>query len=156
MLSVETLIEITPFLSVLVALVAVFLGPFLSARLAKQQIVAPIRQKWIDELRNLITDFLSTAQMLVVVNESDGILKQDDIDKETYKNMLSIERKLTLMLNPNELRHNELMNHIRNLLDKTEHGILNLLEFGPLVKDITETAQKILKEEWIRVKKGKI
>ena len=154
--SVATLKEITPFLSVLVALIAVFLGPFLSAWVARRQIVAPIRQKWIDELRKLITEFLSTAQMLAVVNESNGILNEDDIDKETYKKMLSIERKLTLMLNPNETLHNELMKHIRELLDKTEHGISNLLEFGPLVRKITETAQSILKEEWVRVKKGKI
>lgn len=140
----------------LVALVAVVLGPFLSAWVARRQIVAPIRQKWIDELRDLITEFLSTAQMLVVVNDSNGILNEDDIDKETYKNMLSIERKLTLMLNPNESLHNELMVHIRELLDKTEHGVSNLSEFGPLVSKITETAQRILKEEWVRVKKGKI
>jgi len=94
--------------------------------------------------------------MLVVVNDSNGILNEDDIDKETYKNMLSIERKLTLMLNPNESLHNELMVHIRELLDKTEHGVSNLSEFGPLVSKITETAQRILKEEWVRVKKGKI
>ena len=154
--SVETLKEITPFLSVLVALIAVFLGPLLSAWVARRQIVAPIRQKWIDELRNLITEFLSTAQMLVVVEETNGILNKEDIDTETYKKMLSIERKLTLMLNPNESLHNELMEDIRELLDKIEHGVSNLLEFGPLVRKITETAQKILKKEWVRVKKGKI
>jgi hypothetical protein len=143
-------------MSVLVALAAVILGPFLSMWVARRQIVAPIRQKWIDELRDLITEFLSTAQILVVVNQSNGILNQDDVDKEAYKNMLSIERKLTLMLNPNEQLHIQLMDHIRDLLDKTEHGTPNLLEFGPVVIKVTETAQEILKEEWVRVKKGKI
>ncbi|MBI5041444.1 MAG: hypothetical protein HZB57_09715 [Gammaproteobacteria bacterium] len=153
--SVETLKEISPFLAVLVAFVAVFLGPILSAWIARRQIVAPIRQTWIDELRNLITDFLSTAQMIAVVNEN-GLLNENELDKETYKKMLSIERKLTLMLNPNEKLHNKLMDLIRDLLDKTEHGTSNLLEFGPLARKITETAQAILKEEWIRVKSGKI
>ncbi len=154
--TVETLKEITPFLSVLVALIAVFLGPFLSAWVARRQIVAPIRQKWIDELRDLITEFLSTARMLVVVEETNGILNKEDIDKETYKKMLSIERKLTLMLNPNETLHNDLMEHIRDLLDQTEHGVPDLLEFGSLVRETTEVAQQILKAEWVRVKKGKI
>ena len=153
--SVETLKEISPFLAVLVAFVAVFLGPILSAWVARRQIVAPIRQKWIDELRDLITEFLSTAQMIVVANDS-GILNEDELDKETYKKMLSIERKLTLMLNPNEQLHNNLMELIRALLDKIEHGTSNLLEFGPLVRNITETAQSILKKEWVRVKNGKI
>ncbi len=153
--SIETLKGIAPFLAVLVALIAVFLGPLLSAWVVRRQIVAPIRQKWIDELRNLITDFLSTAQMIVVVNDN-GILNEDQLDKETYRKMLSIERKLTLMLNPNEQLHNKLMDLIRELLDKTEHGTSNLLEFGPLVRNITETAQTILKEEWMRVKSGKI
>lgn len=156
MLSVETLIKITPFISVLVALAAVILGPFLSAWVARRQIVAPIRQKWIDELRDLITEFLSTAQMLVLVTETNGILNQDDFDKETYKAMLSIERKLTLMLNPNETLHNNLIKYVRELLDKVDHGTGNLLEFGPVAQGITETTQKVLKEEWVRVKKGKI
>lgn len=153
---VEIIKEITPFMSVLVALAAVILSPLFSGWIAKRQIVAPIRQKWIDELRDLITEFLSTAQTLVLVHETNGILNQDDFDKETYKAMLSIERKLTLMLNPNELLHNDLMKYVRELLDKVDHGAGNTLEFGPVVQRITETTQKILKEEWVRVKKGKI
>lgn len=94
--------------------------------------------------------------MLVIVDEANGILNKEDVDKESFKKMLSIERKLTLMLNPNESLHNELMDNIRELLDQIEHGVSNLLEFGSLVRKITETAQKILKKEWVRVKKGKV
>jgi len=154
--SVKTLNEIMPLLSLLIALVAVFLGPFLSAWVARRQIVVPIRQQWIDELRNLVTEFLSTSQMLIVSEEANGILNNEDLDKDTYKKMLFIERKLTLMLNPNEDLHNELMEHVRKLMEQIEHGAPNLLEFGPLVRIITETAQKILKKEWVRVKKWKI
>lgn len=154
--SVKTLNEIMPLLSLLIALVAVFLGPFLSAWVARRQIVVPIRQQWIDELRNLVTEFLSTSQMLIVSEEANGILNNEDLDKDTYKKMLFIERKLTLMLNPNEDLHNELMEHVRKLMEQIEHGVPNLLEFGPLVRIITETAQKILKKEWVRVKKWKI
>ena len=154
--SIEILKDITPFLSVLVALIAVLLGPLLSSWIARRQLVAPIRQKWIDELRDLITEFLSTAQMIVVFNKTNGILNEENVEKESYMKLFSIERKLTLMLNPSEDLHNELLMSVRKLLDEVEHGVNNLLQFGPLVNNITIVSQKILKKEWVRVKKGKL
>ncbi|MFL1806051.1 hypothetical protein [Plesiomonas shigelloides] len=150
---VKILKEIAPFLSVIVALLAVFIGPFFSAKMIRHQIVVPLRHKWIDDVRELITEFLSIAQLKVTLCEN-GLINEDNIDEDSYKKLLFIERKLTLLLNPNEKLHAELLNSIRSLLEKSIHGPGNLLTFGPNVYEVTSLAQQILKEEWIRVKSG--
>lgn len=154
--TVETLKEITPFLSILVALAALAISPLITFSISKRQLVAPIRQKWIDELRNYISDFLSSSLHLIAITEAKGIFSNGEIDEDTYKKLLLIERKITLMLNPNEHLHNELLKQLRKALDEVEHGANDVLEFGSRIAAITEVAQKILKIEWVRVKHGKL
>ncbi|HGZ6776634.1 TPA: hypothetical protein ACOLZV_004603, partial [Vibrio parahaemolyticus] len=152
---VELLKEVAPFLSVIVALLAVFIGPFFSSKMIRHQIVVPLRHKWIDDVRELITEFLSIAQLKVTLCEN-GIINEENVDEDSYKKLLFIERKLTLLLNPNEELHAELLDSIRSLLDKSVHGPGNLLEFGPNVYEVTSLSQKILKEEWVRIKSGNV
>ena len=63
----EQLTSALPFLSLLVAALAVVVGPFISIRIAKnqnannlrianKQIIAPVRQAWINDLRILLAD----------------------------------------------------------------------------------------------------
>ena len=59
-------------LSLVVALLAVFIGPFVSwkvakkqiessTRVARQQLLGPMRQAWINELRELISETASSC-----------------------------------------------------------------------------------------------
>jgi hypothetical protein len=61
-----------PVCSLIVAAVAVFVGPLISLRVAKRQtetalavaqkqVIAPMRQKWIDSLRDRVAEFVSVA-----------------------------------------------------------------------------------------------
>ena len=69
-----------PFVSLVVAALAVFVGPWISARAtnrqvrasliaANKQIVAPMRQAWINSLREKVADVLSTAWWYYVSGE---------------------------------------------------------------------------------------
>jgi len=42
--------DIVSFLAMLVSLAAVIIGPIVTFKIAKRQIVSPIRQKWIDKI----------------------------------------------------------------------------------------------------------
>lgn len=147
--------DIVSFLAMLVSLAAVTIGPIVTFKIAKRQIVSPIRQKWIDELREIISEYLSECEKLIVLGE-DGILNKKITDKDIFKKLLYLQQKLKLMLNPNESKHIELLDLIESITDEIHHGVSNLVEFGGKLNGATEISQKILKEEWVRVKSGDI
>ncbi len=147
--------EIISFLALLVSLVAVIVGPLVTLKVAKSQIVSPIRQKWIDELRELISEYLSECKRLLVLGE-DGLLNKEKTDEKVFARLLYLEQKLKLMLNPNEERHIELLEIINELTEEIYHGVGNIIDFGGKLKGATEVSQKILKDEWVRVKSGDI
>ncbi len=70
-----------PVLSLIVAALAVFVGPFVTAwvarvqmraslRAANKQIVGPMRQQWIEALRDLIAELSSEAHRVFVTERS--------------------------------------------------------------------------------------
>jgi uncharacterized protein YneF (UPF0154 family) len=69
---------VIPVLSLVVALLAVFVGPFVSwkvvkkqiessSRTARQQMLGPMRQAWINELRELIAEVASKLPLLLAI-----------------------------------------------------------------------------------------
>jgi len=80
----EKLVPILPILSLAIAALAIFFGPLVQLHIAKRQIqnmvnltkiqlqnslnvanrqvISPMRQKWIDDLRSLIVDLINSAQ----------------------------------------------------------------------------------------------
>ncbi len=148
--------EIISGLSMLVALCAVIIGPVVTFKVAKRQIISPIRQKWIDELRELMSQFLSESRKVIVLSEGCGLLNADTTDEPTFQKLLYFEQKLGLMLNPNEGRHSDLVNLVHAITDDVQHGGGNLIKFGKRLDDATKLCQKILKHEWERVKSGDI
>ena len=107
-----------PILSLLIALLAVFVGPLLSwltARrqaaialaVANKQIIAPMRQAWINSLRDLTAELSSRALHYYQAGF------EDRSDAE-YQELTLLEWKIVLMLNCNEADHSELEQSIRN------------------------------------------
>ena len=108
----QNLEEVIPILSLAVAVLAVLVGPFIShiiARkqientviLAKKNIVAPIRQRWINELREILAELTTTCTYFwSEVNEE---------KKEAYHlRIRSLIGKLELYINPWERVKNEI------------------------------------------------
>lgn len=85
-----------------------------------------------------------------------GMLNAEKTDENLFTRLLYLEQKLRLMLNPKEDNHNELLEIIHNLTVDVHHGHSNLIEFGARIREATEAAQIILKQEWSRVKHGDI
>jgi hypothetical protein len=144
------------FLSMLVALAAVIVGPIVTFKVAKRQIVSPIRQKWIDELREILSEFLSECRKAIILYEGTGLLNAENMDNELFRKLLYLEQKLVLMLNPHEADHIELTNIVKDITDNVQHGVDNFIEFGEKLAEATDLSQQILKKEWKRVKNGDI
>ena len=145
-----------PILSLFVAILAVIVGPYISWKIANRQvtsslkvtnkqIVAPMRQAWINNLRDQISEISSSALHYYQTGY------EDREDKE-YKRLTELEGKISLMLNFKEDDHKKLHDLIREMLsalEKGEEGNNTFISVHPIVMTLT---RDILKREWNRVK----
>jgi len=154
--SFEKVAVIITIFSGIVALLALFLGPFVTFLIGKRQIISPMRQTWINELRELLSQFI-----LISHNYQDNLSLKGE--KSHYQELLTIHYRLVLMINRNEFRHRELIKktkRITKLVTKSEMGrttkiIRADIDMEPIrnkltkhIKELIELSQDILKEEW--------
>ncbi|MFT5084840.1 MAG: hypothetical protein ACI9Y1_002896 [Lentisphaeria bacterium] len=154
----EQVMQILPVLALIVAGLAVFFGPLISYRATKKQIeaslrvsnkqvVAPIRQKWINELRILMADIIGKCTYYRAAGSED----RSDIE---YQHITESIVKLRLYINPNEDDHVELLKQVVKMEHALFHG--NSAENNRIFWDAHDgavsKAQHILKREWERVK----
>jgi hypothetical protein len=145
-------------LSLAVAIVAVFVGPLVSwlitkrtlessERIATKQVIGPMRQAWINDLRVRLAELSSSALHYFVAGY------EDRTDRE-YRRLGQLEQEILLMLNPREQEHEALAATMRQLVSALERGKVADGEFVEAHKKTTELGRVILKTEWNRVKAG--
>ena len=138
---------------ILVALIAVFVS-FIGLIISKEQKTSEFRQTWINTLRDDISKFIGrvdSVSKLVLIN------KTSEDKKETSTavilgsvEMREIQSKINLLINPKEDNHNKLV----ALLDTIIENIKSQADNKENITNLTSLSQKILKEEWSRVKNG--
>lgn len=147
---------IISILSLVVALLAVFIGPFVSwkvakkqiessARIARQQLLGPMRQAWINELRQLISEVASSC----LHYWQTGF---EDRTDEEYRRITDIEHKIQLMINPEEKDHDRLINQINIMVASLSKGKKGDEDFFSAYETVMRTGKEVLKKEWIVVK----
>lgn len=157
-----------PVGSLMVAALAVFIGPFVAWRVARRQsetalkvarkqIVAPMRQKWIDALRDRVSEILSTAHWFYV-SGMEHVAKLDD-DEDWDNERIKVDRKMLfllnqveLMLNPKEEDHVSLLGALKQVRVATHPGESRSPDFRAVVERANDLCKKVLKREWERVK----
>ena len=149
--------EMIALISVISTLFVVFLGSFVSWNIAKRkidsilkatdkQIIAPMRQDWINNLRDLIAELLAKTLYYF----GDGFEDRSDAE---YLRLSELEIKISLMLNVKEKDHKRLRDYIRKLSSSLGSGREGDSIFVDLHPKMEKLAQKILKKEWNRVRK---
>ncbi len=144
-------------LSLIVAGLAVVVGPFISwniakkqinssSFLAKKQIISPIRQAWINELRTIISKLTSKAAYYKVAGYEE---RQD----QEYYLIIELEHQLRLYLNPKEKDHSELLNKVSIMTDEIGGTTMEKdVVFWKAHEEVLKLSGRILKREWERVK----
>jgi hypothetical protein len=145
-------------ISATTALIAVVLSPYYSAKIARRQVLSPLREKWISELRDLLAKFMTVILKIDNALESKGGSSEEtnDFSKSTFEEWMYIQSKIELLINPNKIDHIELVKFCKimfNLLSDCEGGI-DIIEFRKCRDDMIDISRKILKTEWEEVKKG--
>jgi len=156
-----------PTLSLIVAALAVFVGPIISWSIAKRQIrassavasnqilstleasnkqiIAPMRQAWINNLRDLLAELTSSSLHYYATGF------EDRSDKE-YQRVSLLESKVKLMLNAKEDDHQRLETLIRKMIWAIQYEKGKKDEFPDLHTEVVGLSRAILKREWDRVK----
>lgn len=141
-------------LSLVVAALAVFFGPLIQLFIAKKQIRATVlsanRQRWIDELRQLLAEFVTLAGELNAVARVGIYDGQNTVDKTSKMQLCRM--KIMLMLNPAEDDHQRLL----VLLQDAARGIHQSDDEDKTnIPAVVALSQSVLKREWVRVKATK-
>jgi len=111
---------------------------------AKQQVISPMRQQWINTLRDTVAEVLSQASLLHL---------RDDLPTSTERMQLAArEAKLELLINTKEEDHRLLLQSVRFVINSI--GRDDRHEFHEGHRKAVEIAQKVLKQEWEVTKRG--
>jgi hypothetical protein len=113
---------------------------------ANKQIIGPMRQAWINRLREMIAELC--AEVVVYGTFPKGSLNIT----ESIKKIFLLHQEIKLTINPGEQSHKELESAISDMISAlTEDPVSQdkLTKSRPKVQQLT---QQILKTEWNRVK----
>ncbi|MES2983375.1 MAG: hypothetical protein V4727_13775 [Verrucomicrobiota bacterium] len=153
----QQIISLVPFASLCVALIAVFFGPLVTLLIAKRQwrlmrasvatqVLAPVRSKWISELRDLLAQTRSRAHFYYVA-ESDGEADWKAERKEFHLEMTKLYHQIALMLDPDIPEEKELIELVGaitlGITEKTTD-----LKFGEIMARMEQLARSVVRAKW--------
>ena len=145
---------------IIVALIAVIVS-FISLIISKETKISDFRQKWIDNIRDDISELMGTLTQYTIVYIVSN--PQDRESKEKFFNENhELVSKIGTLLNKIELRLNpekdkELIKHLNAIEDFTTIPKEDKLEkLTATMNTLKEQSHILLKKEWERVKKGEL
>ena len=121
-------------------------------KLMHLQLLADSRQKWINELRDCVSQFIAIKSFLFFSN----LLEYYDgkSNEEVKLKVNIVEQKIQLLVNPLEHNSQELIRLISLLPSEydDEKDDSQFKIFSDKSEEIVKLTQKILKTEWNRIK----
>ena len=111
---------------------------------ADKQITAPMREGWINKLRDLVAELISLSQRYYAVDDS--------FTNEDYQRLVFLEAKIKLMLNPQDPPHQKLEKAIREIVGIKYKKEVDFELFARLRHQVENATRAILQREWNRVK----
>ena len=131
--------------------------------ISKEQKISELRQVWINDLRNEISEFIGLANSLYVswviiiedaVHEEDNAIQYLKENKESIRKIDALAHRIKLRLNPNE--YQELIKTIDDIEShySSQEGLSSSGDIHSKFKCLHDQTQVVLKTEWERVKSG--
>lgn len=152
--------------SLLVAVVSVIVGPLLQWKIAKRQAADNIsakRQVWIDELRN---DAARLITLLEGMRPRGQLVSIGQEEQRTSRvKIVELMARINLRLNPEEREHREFLELARKLVGACIGGETPATfpekaktddRFDVYLDQSIQVLQRILKQEWMRIKRGDV
>ena len=131
------------FLGICISFYTIKLNSKNAKQLIRVDVLSKNRQEWINTLRDSISQYISNFQTAHI------LAKQDYDISESIKEILFLNIKIKLLLNPNEKLSKELIENLDELSNSINN---NDFQKKGVIPNILNSTQKVLKQEWERVK----
>jgi hypothetical protein len=129
---------IASVISATTALIAAVIGPIFTFRASKNNMIGPMRQAWINSLRDTTAEFIahtyiSRWAVVASTDEPAQTRKAQEIeDRNRVQLVYQLKEKVWLLINPKEPDHQELARLIENAYEayfegKETGGVLQLI-----------------------------
>lgn len=126
----------------------------LAIRQIKSNTITSSRQKWIENLRDTVAEYISLCSIVFLIIHMNKENRNDKLD-DYFQKISFLNEKIELYLNPKEEKHNNVIQHVRTL-----RGLLydksttkeDRDQFMPTIEQLGSITKLVLKEEWDRVK----
>ena len=146
--------DVAGLISAATALVAVFVGPRITAKIQHRQTVTTMRQQWIQDLRQTLSELFSSAEAAA---SNIHLIRRDNKElQDVYDLIVKLEAKAKMMLNPNELHHVELQTKLEEIValanDKSIIVENKMSRMRKLIQSVIPVSQVVLKEAWDKIK----
>lgn len=112
--------------------------------------VAGMREKWIYDLRQILSDMIGTAE-----TASSVLLQSREICEplqEKYDSLVRLEGKAKMMLNPKKQSHKQLQSQLEEMValvnDPSVKSANKMPKMRTLSQSIIPTCQSVFKEAW--------
>lgn len=128
-----------------------FLGIFVTSLLSKSHAISSLRQSWINSLRDVFSKYLTQSEIYIEVPDKNS--------EEAYKEKLKLREivyQAKLYLNKKEKIAQQLIEKMESLTQQYSKSELTSQDFQSEKIIISDKMQKILKQEWNRVRDGEI
>lgn len=114
------------------------------------------RQDWINSLRDCLAEYNAILYDTFAHAHSGGRIGDARDHANAFMRANAIRSKVTLLLNPTESDHSDLVDIMRQMSDSATRAdeAPAATAFAEQDNQFISLAQKILKREWKRVKKG--
>lgn len=138
-----------------VAFLALFIAPFINSRNSKRQTIAPMRQAWINSLRDKISEVLAIISIDRLNYcpsthwEEDKKDKANKRDLENYEKLMLLKSSISLHINSSEPDHIKLLDLISLVIKEYHDSSVS----DENKSNLLELSQKVLKDEWEATKK---
>lgn len=151
--------DVIALVASITALFAVVLGPLVSIWAAQRQsrvtVLSANRQAWINNLRELISEYISISGLIHAGDWSGRT--ETDFDQKMERLAL-LNAKIRLMINPREQDHERLTKLLGDLVLTMGGRAANGEKKNPekargIINELIPLSQSILKREWERVKR---
>lgn len=137
--------------SLAVALVAVIVGPLVTLKVSRQQTMAPMRLKRIEDIRDCLSKMISLS---FFINEY--FTELEKVERLKYSQSLTTAyNNILLLLTPNKDDHSIFIDKLDDMMILALKEDSSSEQLIDIQHQIIELSKDIFAEQWEKIKKGK-
>jgi hypothetical protein len=153
--------KLTPAIATIAATLTAGGVAYFASILSKEQKTSEFRQTWIDALREDISEYIGTAEVVLAVLRAmalqgeppDEMLDYLVKNESALRELMGTYYRVRLRLNLE--KHDDLLTALDALYASFNgQQYVNVAATDSLIKDIDTITHRVLKREWRRVKRG--